>query len=72
MGETVRGTIVDSQQSIHTSMSLVSGRGFAFGGKILNGFGLGGEVTLHTELSDISQGQNGFFNQSQITQILGS
>jgi len=56
LGETVRGTIVDSQQSIHTSMSLVSGRGFAFGGKILNGFGLGGEVTLHTELSDISQG----------------
>lgn len=48
-----RVTMGDPQQSMHTSMSLASGRGFAFGGKILNGFGMGGEM-LQTELSDIS------------------
>lgn len=54
-------------------MSLASGRGFAFGGKILNGFGMGGENTmLQTELSDISGGQNGFFNQSQVMQWFGN
>ncbi|CDW85941.1 UNKNOWN [Stylonychia lemnae] len=60
---------MDLQQSVHTSLSLVSGRGFAFGGKILNGFGMGGE-NLQTELSDIS-GQNGFFNQSFVMNLVG-
>jgi len=50
-------------------MSLASGKAFAFGGKILNGFGMGGE-TLQTELSEIS-GQNGFFNQSFIMNLVG-
>eukprot|EP00347_Sterkiella_histriomuscorum_P004385 403360662 len=67
---TTSNIIENMQMSVHTSMSLASGRGFAFGGKILNGFGMGGEVNMQTELSDISQGQNGFFNQSQVLQWL--
>ena len=46
---------------MHTS--LASGRGFAFGGKILNGFGVG-DATQMTELSEISNGAGGFYNQS--------
>lgn len=53
-GETVRGNVADPHQSLHTSASLISGKGFAFGGKIINGFGMGGEMMLQTELSDIS------------------
>lgn len=53
------GGTTGTNRSLHTSLSLVSGgKGFAFGNKIISGFGV--DVPNMTELSDISQG--GFFN----------
>lgn len=73
---TTSSNLVENLQgSVHTSMSLASGRGFAFGGKILNGFGMGGDLqqqqNMQTELSEISMGQNGFYSQTQIMQYIG-